>query len=177
MWYKIAQMLGSNSSNLSLRSQNWFLRDTGNESPSNKNETEKISDEDISPQPLSEDWIENAKSWIGTPYVFGGNSKSGIDCSAFIQKVFPDKNLPRTARDQQKIGSDIDPKDISKWEPGDRIYFDMNARLGSGNNIADHTGVYLGNNEFIQASSSKGVTVSNIAPDSFYFKKTIAVKR
>ena len=65
----------------------------------------------------------------------------------------------------------------SKWSPGDRLYFDMNSRLGSGNNVADHTGIYIGNNEFIQASSSKGVTISSIAPNSYYMDKLIAVKR
>lgn len=186
MWYrntKLSQYFGSDTGDLSGRSQGWFLRAPSSNSFTDQDiesEDENIpqeSKEQVPSEPLSDDWLKNAKSWIGTPYVFGGNSKSGIDCSSFIQKVFPEKNLPRVARDQQKVGVDVDPEDVSQWTPGDRIYFDMNARLGSGNNVADHTGIYIGNNEFIQASSSKGVTISNISPGSFYHKKTIAVKR
>lgn len=116
-------------------------------------------------------WLEVAESYIGTPYKFGGDDERGIDCSAFIQKVFPD--LPRTANDQMKVGSSVPLDDISQWQPGDRIYFDMNARLRSGE--ADHTGIYLGNNEFIQASSSKGVVKTPI--NDFYKQKIIAVRR
>lgn len=116
-------------------------------------------------------WLEVAESYLGTPYKFGGDDERGIDCSAFIQKVFPD--LPRTANDQMKIGSDVPTNDVSQWQPGDRIYFDMNARLRAGD--ADHTGIYLGNNEFIQASSSKGVVKTPI--NDFYKQRIIAVKR
>jgi cell wall-associated NlpC family hydrolase len=119
----------------------------------------------------SGNWLEVAESYIGTPYKFGGNDERGIDCSAFIQKVFPD--LPRTANEQMKVGSDVPVNDISQWQPGDRIYFDMNARLRSGD--ADHTGIYLGNNEFIQASSSKGVVKTPI--NDYYEQRILAVKR
>jgi len=120
---------------------------------------------------VSGNWLEVAESYIGTPYKFGGDDEKGIDCSAFIQKVFPD--LPRTANEQMKVGADISINDVSQWQPGDRIYFDMNARLRSGD--ADHTGIYLGNNEFIQASSSRGVI--KIPINDFYKQKIIAVKR
>ncbi len=120
---------------------------------------------------VSGNWLEVAESYIGTPYKFGGDDEKGIDCSAFIQKVFPD--LPRTANEQMKVGSNVPIDDISQWQPGDRIYFDMNARLRSGD--ADHTGIYLGNNEFIQASSSRGVIKTPI--NDFYKQKIIAVKR
>lgn len=116
-------------------------------------------------------WLEVAESYLGTPYKFGGDDERGIDCSAFIQKVFPE--LPRTANDQMKIGSDVPTNDVSQWQPGDRIYFDMNARLRAGD--ADHTGIYLGNNEFIQASSSKGVVKTPM--NDFYKQRIIAVKR
>ena len=119
----------------------------------------------------SGNWLEVAESYLGTPYKFGGDDERGIDCSAFIQKVFPD--LPRTANDQMKVGSNVPVDNISQWQPGDRIYFDMNARLSPGE--ADHTGIYLGNNEFIQASSSKGVVKTPI--NEYYKDKIIAVKR
>jgi len=120
---------------------------------------------------VSGNWLEVAESYLGTPYKFGGEDERGIDCSSFIQKVFPD--LPRTANEQMKVGSNVPVDDVSQWQPGDRIYFDINARLRSGD--ADHTGIYLGNNEFIQASSSKGVVKTPL--NDFYEQKIIAVKR
>lgn len=131
-------------------------------------EESQVTPESIS---ASGDWVERAEDWLGTPYKFGGDSKKGIDCSAFIQKVFP--GLPRTANEQMKIGNSIPVNDQSQWQPGDRIYFDMNARLRAGD--ADHTGIYLGNNEFIQASSSKGVVKTQI--NEYYRDRIIAVKR
>ena len=119
----------------------------------------------------SGNWLEVAESYLGTPYKFGGDDERGIDCSAFIQKVFPD--LPRTANEQMKVGSSVPVDNMSQWQPGDRIYFDMNARLSPGD--ADHTGIYLGNNEFIQASSSKGVVKTPI--NDYYRQRIIAVKR
>jgi cell wall-associated NlpC family hydrolase len=116
-------------------------------------------------------WLEVAESYLGTPYKFGGDDERGIDCSAFIQKVFPE--LPRTANEQMKVGSSVPVDNMSQWQPGDRIYFDMNARLNPGD--ADHTGIYLGNNEFIQASSSKGVVKTPI--NDYYQQRIIAVKR
>jgi hypothetical protein len=131
---------------------------------------DEFDEDKIQPQ-SNGDWLEVAESYLGTPYVFGGDSKNGIDCSAFVRKVFPD--LPRTANDQMKVGVSIPIDNPLEWEPGDRIYFDMNARLKPGD--ADHTGIYLGNNEFIQASSSKGVTKTPI--NDYYRKRIIAVKR
>lgn len=133
---------------------------------------EDFDENEIVPESVaSGDWLEIAESYLGTPYVFGGSSKKGIDCSAFVQKVFP--NLPRTANEQMKVGSSLPTDDPSQWQPGDRIYFDMNARLRAGD--ADHTGIYLGNNEFIQASSSKGVVKTPI--NDYYRQRIIAVKR
>ena len=185
MWYsfiKKAQGLISGSDNLSSRSQDWFLGGGNLQSEETlPTDTTKSDIPESTPQepqePISTDWLSNAKLWLGTPYVFGGNSKSGIDCSAFVQKILPDKGLPRTANEQMKVGSDVPKEDISAWSPKDRVYFDMGPRLGSGNNVADHTGVYIGGNQFIQASSSKGVTISDISPNSFYYNKLIAVKR
>jgi cell wall-associated NlpC family hydrolase len=123
---------------------------------------------------ISGDWLDVAKSYLGTPYEFGGSDKSGIDCSAFVQNVFKSQNidLPRTTSEQINVGEKISLDD--NWQSGDRLYFSF-GRLGKGN--ADHTGIYIGNNQFIQASSSKGVTVSDISDDSYYRKALIAVRR
>lgn len=123
---------------------------------------------------VSGNWVEEAKSWIGTPYVFGGDDRKGIDCSAFVQKVFESDNvkLPRTTTEQINVGQEIDIDD--ELQSGDRLYFAF-GRLGKGN--ADHTGIYLGNNQFIQSSSSKGVTISDISDGSYYKNALMAVRR
>lgn len=184
MWYsfiKKAQNSLLGSDNLNLKNQDWLLGGGSSMTEDMIPINLKTDQTNIAPQepkdPISSDWLSNAKSWLGTPYVFGGNSKSGIDCSAFVQKILPDMGLPRTANEQMKVGSDVPKDDSSSWQPKDRVYFDMGPRLGSGNDVADHTGVYIGGNQFIQASSSKGVTISDISPNSFYFNKLIAVKR
>jgi cell wall-associated NlpC family hydrolase len=119
-------------------------------------------------------WLEEAKSWLGTPYRFGGDDRDGIDCSAFIQKVFEveGEKLPRTTQEQINVGSEVGLHE--QFEPGDRLFFAF-GRLGKG--VADHTGIYIGNDQFIQASSSKGVTISDVGDGSYYRNNLIAVRR
>lgn len=119
-------------------------------------------------------WLEEAKSWLGTPYRFGGDDRDGIDCSAFIQKVFEveGEKLPRTTQEQINVGSEVGLDE--QFTPGDRLFFAF-GRLGKG--VADHTGIYIGNDQFIQASSSKGVTISDVGDGSYYKNNLIAVRR
>lgn len=119
-------------------------------------------------------WLEEAKSWLGTPYRFGGDDRDGIDCSAFIQKVFEveGEKLPRTTQEQINVGSEVGLDE--QFEPGDRLFFAF-GRLGKG--VADHTGIYIGNDQFIQASSSKGVTISDVGDGSYYRNNLVAVRR
>ncbi len=106
--------------------------------------------------------------WIGVPYCYGGNDKSGIDCSglnsAIYKKVYK-KRLQRRSIDQY----DINCKHIrkSKLVSGDLVFFAISDKINA-NNI-NHTGIYLKDDKFIHASSSRGVVVDNL--DSNYFKK------
>jgi cell wall-associated NlpC family hydrolase len=100
--------------------------------------------------------VAQALTWLGTPYVYGGTSRRGIDCSALVQTSFRacGYNLPRTAAQQSKVGQRVDPSDL---RAGDRLYFSA-----SGTRI-DHTGLYMGNGLFVQASGSgRAVIVSNL---------------
>jgi len=100
------------------------------------------------------------EEWHGTPYRLGGASKSGIDCSAFSRVLYSEiyhVELPRTVEEQEKIGASV-PR--SKLQAGDLVFFRtraMGPRSGS-----RHVGVYLGHNEFAQASGSRGVTISRL---------------
>ncbi len=102
------------------------------------------------------------EEWWNTRYLYGGESKSGVDCSGFtgalIKSVFGIK-LPRTAREQYEKCDKISPFEMTE---GDLVFF--NTRGG-----VSHVGVYLSNDYFVHSSTSQGVTISNLNED--YYKK------
>jgi peptidoglycan DL-endopeptidase CwlO len=103
--------------------------------------------------------VATAEKYLGTPYQWGGNSPAtGFDCSGFVEYVFAQNGitLPRISRDQYTVGT---PVDFSNLQPGDLIFFSV-----ANNGIVDHDGIYIGNNQFINSSSSKGVTIYPIGP-------------
>jgi cell wall-associated NlpC family hydrolase len=103
--------------------------------------------------------ITTAKKYLGVPYQWGGESPStGFDCSGFVQYVFARYGitLPRVSRAQSTIGTPINFTDL---QPGDLIFFSMES-----NRIVNHVGIYIGNDQFINASCSKGVTIYPIGP-------------
>ncbi|MGY5957342.1 Murein DD-endopeptidase MepS/Murein LD-carboxypeptidase [Kosakonia sp. BK9b] len=102
--------------------------------------------------------------WSGTPYRYGGMSRSGVDCSGFVMMTFRDKfalQLPRETRQQAEIGTRIDKDDLL---PGDLVFF----KTGSGENGL-HVGIYDTDNAFIHASTSRGVMRSSL--DNVYWRK------
>lgn len=94
--------------------------------------------------------IDFAKSFVGTPYVYGGSTPKGFDCSGFVQYVFKNVgiNLPRTANEQATAGEYVSYNNL---QPGDLVFFKT---LGS--SVINHSGIYIGNGEFIQSSSGRG---------------------
>lgn len=98
--------------------------------------------------------LRAAYSVIGTPYVFGGTSPYGFDCSGFTQYAFARAGvyLPRMADSQFYSGRQIS---MSQLRPGDLIFF---STYEAG---ASHVGIYVGNGNFIHAGTSTGVTVSS----------------
>ena len=111
-----------------------------------------------------------AKKMLNIPYRFGGSSFIGIDCSAYVQKVYGFLNMPipRSAREQYHVGESVDKEDLSM---GDLVFFRTYASFPS------HVGIYLGNNLFIHASSrGKKVTIDSLETP-YYFKRFIGAKR
>lgn len=95
------------------------------------------------------------QEWVGTNYRFGGTTKQGIDCSAFMQETFLSAfgiDLPRSTSDQQSIGKRIQRNELKQ---GDLVFFRKNR----------HVGVYIGNNRFMHASTSQGVTINSLSED------------
>ncbi|HXG31584.1 MAG TPA: LysM peptidoglycan-binding domain-containing protein, partial [Thermodesulfobacteriota bacterium] len=115
--------------------------------------------------------ISVAKRFLGAPYKFGGNSPiRGLDCSAFVNKVFGffDVDLPRTARDIYKIGQDVSKDELAT---GDLVFFRTYASYPS------HVGIYIGDDEFIHASSkAKKVTIDSMNLP-YYRRRYIGAKR
>ncbi|CAK9885409.1 MAG: Murein DD-endopeptidase MepS/Murein LD-carboxypeptidase [Candidatus Erwinia impunctatus] len=98
--------------------------------------------------------------WKGVRYRLGGNSKRGIDCSAFVQKTFREQfglDLPRSTHAMSGSGKRIQR---AKLRAGDLVLF----RAGS---TGRHVGIYLGNDNFVHASTSSGVMISNLN-DSYW---------
>ena len=101
--------------------------------------------------------ISTAKTFIGVPYVWGGASPAGFDCSGFVQYVFGKHGLSlnRTVVTQYKHGYSISKSNL---QPGDLVFFQNTYTSG-----LSHIGIYIGNNQFIHASGSQGVTISSLS--------------
>lgn len=100
--------------------------------------------------------------WQGTPYRLGGNNKSGVDCSALVKNIYHDSvniKLPRTTETQVERGYLVYKNQL---QVGDLVFF----KTGWSTR---HVGIYMGNNEFIHASTSRGVITSNL--DNVYWKE------
>ena len=117
--------------------------------------------------------ISYAKKLLGKPYVWGAEGPSSFDCSGFTYYVFKNAaniNLPRVSKDQSNYGTYVKKSDLRE---GDLIFFDTS---GENDGNVSHVGIYLGNNQFIHASSSKKkVVISEMS--SYYTKAYVNARR
>jgi len=110
--------------------------------------------------------VEAAKKYLGAPYRYGGKSIKGLDCSGFIIRVYAEAlgiKLPRTAGDLHNISFQI--KSVEA-QTGDLVFFRTRSPQ------IDHVGMMINAYEFIHASASNGVIISNFKDD--YYRKTFS---
>ena len=117
--------------------------------------------------------VVTAKKYIGVPYVFGGDTPAGFDCSGFVQYVFKQNGLklPRLADEQYNLGKEAK---ISELSPGDLVFF---TTYEPG---ASHCGIYVGSRKFLHTSSSRGVRIDDLdneywLPRFFGAKKIVEI--
>ncbi|MDD6119749.1 MAG: NlpC/P60 family protein [Selenomonadaceae bacterium] len=119
---------------------------------------------------MSRTVVSDAMSYMGVPYVFGGNTpSSGFDCSGYVRYVFANAGiyLPRTADVQYNCGYAVSTSELA---PGDLVFFETYCPGPS------HVGIYVGDGNFVHASSSRGVTVSSLS-SSYYSAHYLGARR
>ncbi len=113
--------------------------------------------------------VQTAMRFVGVPYVFGGNTPDGFDCSGFTRYVYARYciGLPRMADEQFGLGKPITK---SQLRPGDLVFFTTYAEGVS------HVGIYLGEGKFISATSSRGVAIDRLA-DGYWGPRYVGARR
>jgi|GEM_PF-906583 len=111
-----------------------------------------------------------AMSFYSTPYRFGGTSPNGLDCSAFVQKVFRANGiyLPRDSRSQARYGYKVS---LSELKPGDLLFFKTYR------NDISHVGIYIGDGKMIHATTRGGEVLISRINDPYYRKRFVFAKR
>jgi len=130
-------------------------------------ETEKIKPENEAFDPTGEDIIEVAKKYMGTPYLWAGTHIEGADCSGYIQRVLAVSGIyyPRDSDQQFYFSEEISREEMKR---GDLIFFSTYREGPS------HLGIYLGNYEFIHASSGSGeVIIHSMDPQDDNYNHTL----
>ena len=101
--------------------------------------------------------------WMGVKYQYGGMTKQGVDCSGFCNQLYKEiynKEIKRTTKELSKATNKVGKERLKE---GDLVFFNISNKKDA------HVGVYLTNNHFVHASTSKGVVISSL--ENPYYKK------
>ncbi len=113
--------------------------------------------------------VQTAMAMMGTPYVYGGTTPRGFDCSGLVQYSYHKAgiNVPRTSRGQYRSAT---PVPVASARPGDLVFFASNQKIS-------HVGIYLGDDEFIHApETGQSVKISSIQ-DAYYQARFVGAGR
>ncbi|OPJ55517.1 C40 family peptidase [Alkalithermobacter paradoxus] len=116
--------------------------------------------------------IQIANSQLGTRYVWGGSSPNGFDCSGFVLYTYRaalGRNLPHSSRDQSREGVYVEKQNL---ELGDLVFFDT-----SNDRNINHVGIYIGNGQFIHASSSRRQVIVSSLSEGYYQRTYVTARR
>ncbi|RFP66310.1 hypothetical protein D0N36_04645 [Hymenobacter lapidiphilus] len=115
--------------------------------------------------------LATVASWLGTPYRYGSNSKSGTDCSGFVTRVFKEVYGLTLQRSSRSMFGTVKRVDKDEMQTGDLVFF----RRGPGQPIY-HVGIYLKDNKFAHAATNGGVMVSSLR-QAYYSRNFYAAGR
>lgn len=114
-----------------------------------------------------------AQTFLGYPYVYGGSSPRGFDCSGFTRYVYNQfgYSINRTASNQLDNGASVS---MSELQPGDLVFF---KKAGSGSKRASHVGIYIGGNRFVHASTAQVGVITSSLSDAYYTSGFVGGRR
>ena len=163
-----------NRSNLKAANKSAYGKYNANFTNADKTLTAAAISEAIAHEKTLDNILSEASTYLGTPYRFGGSTRNGIDCSAFVLNVYGEStglDWPRVAAEQAEVGEKVDLQELQK---GDLVFFAHGRRIS-------HVGIVQeitenGEVKFIHAATSKGVMISSLS-DSYWAPKYRFAKR
>lgn len=173
--YKSNANLGRmNAKNLNASNKGGYRGNSANFANAEKSVMAAAISDAINHEQTIDSILNEASTYLGTPYRYGGSTRSGIDCSAFVLNVFGEAvglELPRVASEQAELGEGVERQELQK---GDLIFFSHGWGISHVGIVQEVTAD--GDIMFIHAATSKGVTISSLS-DSYWAPKYRFAKR